>query len=93
MHYLVIEHFRNRDPLPIYRRFRDRGRLMPDGLRYVSSWILDDLSCCYQLMETDKRELLDQWMDQWSDLMAFEVFPVLSSAEVQARLAPQLSSA
>jgi len=52
MHYLVIEHFRNGDPIPIYRRFRDQGRMMPDGLAYVTSWITEDLTRCYQVMET-----------------------------------------
>ena len=89
MHYLVIEHFRNRDPAPIYARLRERGRLMPEGLSYVTSWILDDLSRCYQIMETADRALLERWMSEWSDLMEFEVFPVRSSAEVQARLASQ----
>ena len=89
MHYLVIEHFRNRDPAPIYARLRERGRLMPEGLSYVTSWILDDLSRCYQIMETADRGLLERWMSEWSDLMEFEVFLVRSSAEVQARLATQ----
>ena len=89
MQYLVIEHFRNRDPVPIYQRFRERGRLMPEGLSYVASWILDDLSRCYQIMETSNRALLEEWMAEWADLMEFEVFTVRSSAEVQARLAPQ----
>jgi hypothetical protein len=88
--YLVIEHFRNRDPIPVYRRFRAQGRLMPDGLEYVSSWITEDLARCYQVMEASDRALLDQWIANWSDVMDFEVFPVLSSAEVQARLADRL---
>jgi hypothetical protein len=88
MHYLVIERFRNRDPGPVYERFRAQGRLMPEGLQYVSSWITDDLAQCYQVMETEDRGLLDQWMARWSDLVEFEVLPVLSSAAVQARLAP-----
>lgn len=87
MHFLVIESFRNGDPDPVYRRFRERGRLMPDGLSYVSSWITDDLTRCYQVMETADRALLEQWMAQWSDLMEFAVLPVLSSAEVQQRMA------
>jgi hypothetical protein len=90
--YLVIEHFRHRDPVPIYQRFRERGRQMPEGLAYVASWILEDLSRCYQIMETTDRALLEQWMAGWSDLMDFEVFAVRSSAEVQARLAPQLGT-
>ncbi|HEY7461030.1 MAG TPA: DUF3303 family protein [Gemmatimonadota bacterium] len=91
MHYLVIEHFRNRDPVPVYQRFQAQGRLMPDGLAYVSSWITDDLSRCYQVMETDDRRSLEQWMARWSDLIDFEVMPVLSSQQVQERLAPKLS--
>ncbi|HEX9895617.1 MAG TPA: DUF3303 family protein, partial [Gemmatimonadales bacterium] len=91
MHYLVIEHFRDRDPLPIYRRFRARGRLMPEGLEYVSSWITEDLTRCYQIMEAVDRGALEQWMGRWSDLMDFEVHPVLASAEVQKRLAPRLA--
>ena len=90
MHYLVIEHFRNGDPIPIYQRFKARGRLMPDGLGYVTSWITEDLKRCYQVMEAPDRGLLDQWMGEWADLMTFEVMPVLSSADVQQRLAPRL---
>jgi len=86
MHYLVIEHFRNGDPLPIYRRLRAEGRLMPEGLTYVSSWITEDLTRCYQVMETTDRALLDEWIGRWSDLMTFDVLPVLSSAQVQERL-------
>jgi hypothetical protein len=63
---------------------------MPDGLIYVTSWIVDDLSHCYQVMETPDRALLDQWMAQWADLMDFEVLSVLTSAEAQVRLAPRL---
>lgn len=92
MRYLVIEHFRGGDPVPVYRRFRAQGRLMPPGLSYVSSWITDDLSRCYQVMETAERELLDRWLAEWSDLVDFEVMPVLTSAEVQDRLASQLET-
>lgn len=86
MHYMVIEHFRDRDPVPVYARFRAQGRLMPEGLEYISSWITDDLSRCYQVMAAPDRALLEQWMARWSDLMEFEVMPVLTSAEVQKRL-------
>ena len=91
MLYLVIEHFRNGDPLPIYRRLRAEGRLMPEGLTYVSSWITEDLTRCYQVMETSDRTLLEEWIGRWSDLMDFEVLPVLSSADVQGRLGPRLA--
>lgn len=87
MHYLVIERFRNGDPGPIYRRLREEGRLMPEGLEYVTSWITEDLARCYQVMACPDPALLETWMARWSDLMEFEVHPVLTSAEVQARMA------
>lgn len=58
---------------------------MPDGLRYVASWVSDDLTRCYQVMETDRRELLDEWIEYWSDLVEFEVVPVVTSEEARAR--------
>ena len=88
--YMVIEHFKNNDPLPIYRRFRDLGRLTPDGLLYISSWIDESLTRCYQLMETNDRTLLDTWIANWSDLIDFEVHPVISSAEAAQKIAPRL---
>ena len=86
MLYMIVEHFRNGDPKPVYRRFRERGRLAPEGLRYVSSWVTDDLMRCYQVMETDDRALLDQWLANWSDLVQFEVHPVITSPEAAARV-------
>ena len=90
MQYLVIENFRGRDPVPVYRRFRERGRLAPEGLHYVGSWITEDIARCYQVMECADRRLLDEWLSHWADLVEFEVIPVLSSAEVQTRLAGRL---
>ena len=90
MLYLVIETFRNGDALPVYRRFRERGRLAPEGLAYVSSWVTQDLTRCFQIMECNDRALLDQWMAAWSDLTDFEVIPVLTSPEAVERVAPHL---
>ncbi len=81
---MVIERFRDGDPVPVYRRFRERGRLMPEGLRYVSSWITPDLAMCWQVMECEDRKLLEAWMAAWSDLMEFEVNPVITSPEAAA---------
>jgi hypothetical protein len=88
--YMVIESFRNGDPVPVYRRFRDRGRLAPEGLSYVGSWVDQTLERCYQVMETDDRALLDQWIANWGDIVDFEVHPVMSSKEAAERIAPRL---
>lgn len=88
--YMVVEHFKNNDAIPIYRRFRDHGRKAPPGLLYVSSWVDDKLQRCYQLMETHDRLLLDEWMAYWSDLVDFEVHPVITSQEAAERIAPLL---
>jgi len=85
MLYMIVEDFRG-DPAAVYRRFRERGRLAPDGLEYVSSWVTSDLQRCYQVMACDDGRLLDQWMEQWQDLVAFEVVPVISSAEAAAAI-------
>jgi hypothetical protein len=90
MQFMIIERFRNRDPKPIYRRLRDQGRHMPDGLTYVSSWIEPNFDRCFQVMECDDLRLLQQWIAQWSDLMEFEVVPVLTSAETRATVEPLL---
>src|SRR5574341_2492693 len=81
MLYMIVEHFRDGDALPVYRRFRDRGQLAPDGLRYVASWVTDDFRRCFQIMECEDPQLLEQWMTKWEDLIEFEVTPVVTSAE------------
>ncbi len=88
--YMVVENFRNEDPVPVYRRLRDRGRLDPEGLTYVSSWVDDKLERCYELMETEDRAILDKWIANWSDIIDFEVHPVISSKEAAERIGPQL---
>jgi len=88
--YMVIENFKNGDAAPVYRRFRDRGRLAPEGLSYISSWVNDQLARCYQLMETEDRALLDRWIANWSDLVDFEVHPVITSKEAAEKIGPRL---
>jgi hypothetical protein len=90
MLYMIVEHFKDGDPLPVYRRFRERGRLAPDGLIYVSSWVDDRMQHCYQLMETEERELIDIWIANWSDLVDFEVYPVITSQQAADRITPLL---
>jgi hypothetical protein len=87
---MIIEHFKNQDPVPVYRRFRDRGRLAPEGLRYVSSWVDEKLERCFQLMETENRKNLDEWVGNWTDLVEFEVYPVISSKEAAERVSSDL---
>jgi hypothetical protein len=90
MQFMIIERFKNRDPRPIYRRLRDSGRAMPDGLSYVASWIEPNFDRCFQVMECDDLKLLQQWIANWSDLMAFEIVPVLTSAETRSVVEPLL---
>ena len=85
---MVIEHFRGGDAAPVYARFRERGRLAPEGLTYVNSWVTADLARCYQVMACDDRALLDAWIARWSDLVDFEVVPVVTSAEAAAQFGP-----
>ena len=90
--FMVVEHFRNGEAAPVYQRFRERGRLAPEGLSYIASWVDDALSTCFQVMETADRALLEEWMSHWSDLINFEVHPVMTSAEAAQRMAPKAGS-
>ena len=88
MLYMIVEDYKG-DPESVYRRFRERGRLAPDGLHYVNSWVTADLQKCYQVMECDDRSLLDAWMEQWKDLVNFDVSPVISSSEAAVKILPR----
>jgi len=79
---MVIERFKQ-GAAPVYRRFREKGRMAPEGLTYVSSWVEHDMKTCYQVMETADRVLLDEWMANWKDLVDFEVHPVVTSKEAE----------
>lgn len=87
MHYMIVETFRE-GPGAVYERFRERGRLAPPELRYVTSWVTEDGRRCFQLMECDELSLLEQWMSNWNDLVDFDVVPVMSSADAAARFTP-----
>ncbi len=80
MQFMVIETFLH-GPEPVYARLRDKGRLMPDGLTYVSSWVSRDRKTCYQIVECGEPKLLEQWMESWRDLVDFQVVEIVSSAE------------
>jgi hypothetical protein len=90
MQFMVIERFRNRDAKAVYRRFRDQGRMAPDGLKYVGSWIETNFDRCFQIMECDDARLLQEWIANWSDLVDFEVVPVVTSEETRATILPRL---
>jgi hypothetical protein len=82
MHYMVIERFKNRDALAVYRRVREQGRMTPEGLEYVGSWVELNFDRCFQVMECDDPGLFQQWVVQWQDLVEFEIVPVVPSEEV-----------
>jgi hypothetical protein len=85
--YMVIETFK-RGPKPVYARAAERGRMLPPGLEYLDSWVDErSLDRCFQLMETEDPRLFDEWIARWSDLVAFEIVPIIGSPEVLARLA------
>ena len=90
MLFMVIERFKNQDAKAIYRRFRDQGRMMPEGLTYVGSWIEANLDRCFQLMECDDPRLFQQWVAQWHDLMECEIVPVVPSKDTKEAIDPLL---
>jgi Protein of unknown function (DUF3303) len=89
MLFMVIERFRDRDAEAVYRRYRERGRMMRDGLHYRGSWIEKNFDRCFQLMECDDERLFADWMANWTDLVDFEVVPVATSEEMQQMLFPR----
>ena len=88
MLYIVVETFK--DPVAVYRRFRERGRLAPDGLNYINSWVTPDVKRCFQVMECADRQLLDDWIAQWNDIVDFDVIPVITTAEAADVMKPRL---
>ncbi|HSE98348.1 MAG TPA: DUF3303 family protein [Blastocatellia bacterium] len=89
---MIVERFKNRDPVPVYSRFKESGRLAPEGLQYISSWVDIRLEVCFQLMETNDRKHLDEWIARWSDIVDFEVFPVITSKEAADRVQSMVRS-
>lgn len=90
MLYMVVERFKDRNAVAVYRRVRDGGRSIPDGLRYVSSWVETNWDRCFQLMECDDPRHFEPWTAAWSDLVDFEIIPVVTSADARATIAPLL---
>jgi Protein of unknown function (DUF3303) len=91
MLFMVIEHFGGRErAAAVYQRFRERGRMAPEGLKYVGSWVEADFGRCFQLMECEDAALLGEWAAHWEDLVEFEFVPVVTSAEAAESIAPLL---
>lgn len=90
MLYMVIEKYKNRDAKAVYRRFREKGRMAPDGLGYVDSWVETNFDRCFQLMECADARLLEEWAAHWRDLVDFEFVPVRLSKQAAALIAPEL---
>jgi hypothetical protein len=90
MLFMVVEQFKDKDAAPVYRRFQEKGRLAPPGLNYLSSWVDAQFQRCFQLMETEDEKLLAEWIANWSDIVEFEVFPVMTSEEAVRRITPGL---
>lgn len=89
MLFMVIETF-GRDPKTVYRRFRDKGRMMPDGVSFVGSWVTADLQRCFQIMECDDVALLQRWVAEWCDVAGFEIVPVVAGKDTAAALSDKL---
>lgn len=81
MLFMVVEQFKNRNARQVYRRAQEKGRMLPDGLNYIDSWVATDFDRCFQLMETENPTLFRKWIERWQDLVEFEVIPVVSSEE------------
>jgi len=82
---MVIERYREGKIKEVYRRFAENGRMMPEGVTYEGSWINESVTVCFQVMSTNQLALLEEWMDQWKDLVDFEVIPVISSEEAKLK--------
>ncbi len=91
MQFMVIESFRNQDAVAAYRRIKEQGRMLPEGLGFVASWVTADLGRCFQIMECDDVTLLQRWVSRWSDIVAFEILPVTEGKNTGAALADRIT--
>ena len=90
MLFMVIENFRPGKAPEVFRRFRDQGRMTPEGVRYISSWVDLEFRRCFQVMEARSEAILKEWTDNWNDLIQFEIVPVRTSEQAARAIAPQL---
>jgi hypothetical protein len=86
MQYMIIERFHAGKVKDIYKRFEEKGRMLPEGVSYINSWINEPINICYQVLETDSSEKIDQWIGYWNDFADFEVVPVINSSAAKAKV-------
>lgn len=86
MHYMIIETFYQDKIKAMYQRFETNGRMLPDGVSYINSWIDAELTTCYQVMESDSPEKIAEWVSRWNDLVEFKIIPVITSAEAKEKI-------
>jgi len=91
MTYLIIEHFHSGKLKDMYERFEKKGRMMPEGVVYINSWIDMEVKTCYQVMESESEEKLKEWIKNWDDLVDFEIIPVITSAQAKAKVLGNLN--
>jgi hypothetical protein len=89
---MVVEKFKNGDARAIYGRIREQGRMLPDGLKYVDSWVEANLQRCFQLMECEDSRLLQEWVSRWQDLVDFEIVPIVPSKQTTETMNRLLAS-
>ena len=87
MTYMIVEKYRSGKSKDVYHRFAERGRMLPDDVTYINSWISEDLTTCYQVLEAPGIEKIEEWISNWNDLVDFEVIPVISSAQAKEKIA------
>ena len=88
MLFMIIERFRDGRAADVYRRFRERGRMAPEGVRYVASWVDLSFERCFQMMEAENEAVLREWTSNWDDLVEFEIIPVRTSEEAGRLMMP-----
>lgn len=86
MKYMIIEKFKEGKVKEVYKRFEEKGRLMPEGLHFINSWITEDVTTCYQVMETDDVTKLHEWVKNWNDLVEIQFIPVINSQQAKEKI-------
>jgi flavodoxin len=86
MQYMIIEKFYPNKVKQLYKRFEEKGRQLPERVNYINSWINEDVTICYQVMESDTKEKINEWIKHWNDLADFEVIPVITSAQAKEKV-------